>query len=181
MKNKILIATSSFGEADTAPLQRLKEAGLKSEFHEGIRVTDQETWTAVYVPLNSVSGLDKPHYVWGCVYVIEVLAMMAPTKTYMMWDHDAAPTCLWEVADFCKVFYAAACPNMDACHVPPAFFPRPDIAVIAISEVNAPVNAGVVIFQTYNLLEVSLLIRPLTIQECLVWLIMQKFFLSMKN
>ena len=59
---------------------------------------NKELWTPVFVPLNYDAGLEQIHYTWGGVFVLEAFAMLFPYKTYIMWDHDAAPTSLWETA-----------------------------------------------------------------------------------
>ncbi len=58
-----------------------------------------ELWTPIYIPLCNDTGLELIHYTWGGVYVLEALALLFPGKIHIMWDHDAAPTSLWEVQD----------------------------------------------------------------------------------
>ena len=92
-----------------------------------------ELWTPIYIPLCNDTGLELIHYTWGGVYVLEALALLFPGIIHIMWDHDAAPTSLWEVQDLCTLF-AQAHPSSNAP------------VVYAISENNSSLNAGVVIF-----------------------------------
>ncbi len=69
----------------------------------------------------------------GGSFVLEALAMLFPDKTYIMWDHDAAPTSLWDVQDIAEL-YDMANPG------------KGTPLVYAISENNSALNAGIVIF-----------------------------------
>ncbi len=65
--------------------------------HERLQVKHQQDWTAVFVPLNQQTGLDQVHYTWGAVYVMEALIAASPNKSFIMMDHDAAFTALYEL------------------------------------------------------------------------------------
>ena len=92
-----------------------------------------EQWTAVFIPLNESSGLSHVQYTWGSTYVLEMLAALYPRKHFVLLDNDAAPTTLWEVADFQRLCARVHKVDHNAlCHV--------------ISEHASYLNAGIMIF-----------------------------------
>ncbi len=72
--------------------------------------------------------------------MVEALRAIAPGKHYVMWDHDAAPTCLWEVDDILKRGIRGSYPCTDHHAGHTVLSP----GMLLISENNSIVNAGIV-------------------------------------
>ncbi len=85
-----------------------------------------EQWTCIYVPIGVQTGFAVTQYTWAGPHVIEALKAIAPGKHCIMWDHDAAPTCLWEVAEILQRAVGFAYPQRDplllATFISPAWF-----------------------------------------------------------
>ncbi len=71
--------------------------------------------------------------------MVEALKAMSPGKHNIVWDHDAAPTCLWEVEDILKRGLGLAYPHKDHFAGQSVYPP----GMILISENNSMVNAGI--------------------------------------
>ena len=59
----------------------------------------QEKTIAVYIPINSDTGLDQVHYTWAGAAVLEALCLVYPTVNFVLTDSDCIPTSLFEVAE----------------------------------------------------------------------------------
>ena len=57
----------------------------------------QEKITAVYIPINSDTGLDQVHYTWAGAAVLEAPCLVYPTVNFVLADSDCVPTSLFEV------------------------------------------------------------------------------------
>ena len=55
----------------------------------------QEVTTAVHVPINASSGLDKVHFTWAGTFVLEALVYLFPDKHIVVIDTDCVPTSLF--------------------------------------------------------------------------------------
>ena len=109
--------------------------------------THMEKWTMLFVPLDEDSGLSGVHYTWGATFVVEMLIAIDPSKHYIMMDHDAAPTTLFEVHDILKYCQTQA---MIRPWTPKSMDEDlSDVGIIVISEYMSPVNAGLVIFPAH--------------------------------
>ena len=110
---------------------------------ERMRMAATERWTAIYVPLTEATGMHKVHYTWGATFVIEALFASDPTKNYVLWDHDAAPTILYELDDLAEVLLLST----PTTWADGSTAENRHIAVIGIAEKCSPVNACIVYFR----------------------------------
>ena len=109
-------------------------------------MSSKEKWTVIYVPLNEATEMHRVHYTWGSPFVLEALVAADPFKHYVLWDHDAAPTVLYEVDELRELLTQSSMVNWSTG----ARADASDIAVIGIAERCSPVNAGIVFFRKEN-------------------------------
>ena len=93
----------------------------------------QEDWFLLFLPIPPKIS----HFVWAGVYALQALAMLLPDTNLYMWDHDATPSCLWETPELLAFAKNTQLPyRFDPAHY----------GMIAISESNSHINAGIVGF-----------------------------------
>ena len=63
----------------------------------------QELTTAIHVPIDASSGLDKVHFTWAGTFVLEALVYLFPDKHIILIDTDCVPTSLFEVEELVRM------------------------------------------------------------------------------
>ena len=63
----------------------------------------QEITTAIHVPIDASSGLDKVHFTWTGTFVLEALVYLFPDKHIILIDTDCVPTSLVEVEELVRM------------------------------------------------------------------------------
>ena len=63
----------------------------------------QEITTAIHVPIDASSGLDKVHFTWAGTFVLEALVYLFPDKHIILIDTDCVPTSLFEVEELVRM------------------------------------------------------------------------------
>ena len=63
----------------------------------------QEVTTAIHVPIDASSGLDKVHFTWAGTFVLEALVYLFPDKHIVLIDTDCVPTSLFEVEELVRM------------------------------------------------------------------------------
>ena len=107
----------------------------------------QEVTTAIHVPIDASSGLDKVHFTWAGTFVLEALVYLFPDKHIVLIDTDCVPTSLFEVEELVR---------MTQTHLEQATGVEPNTirgnrkpacksAVFLCSEAKAEINAGMII------------------------------------
>ena len=97
-----------------------------------------EEWAWCYIPVDSTTGLDRVHFTWGIVHVMEVLHALFPRKFFWTQDHDAAFIGLVETVTFLSLArrtLMVTCQQMSSTPAP---------GLIFFSERKAFVNAGLI-------------------------------------
>jgi len=85
---------------DNRPFHQISHiAPVFRMLYERCQIEGEERWAALFVQATDTNSLLNVHYVWAGPYVLEGLMYLYPGKHYILLDHDAAPTALWEVAD----------------------------------------------------------------------------------
>ena len=103
----------------------------------------QEITTAIHVPIDASSGLDKVHFTWAGTFVLEALVYLFPDKHIVLIDTDCAPTSLFEVEELVRMTQthldqaAGVEPNTIRGNRKPAC----KSAVFLCSEAKAEINA----------------------------------------
>ena len=88
---------------DTHPLSKYGHWNHTGPLWEQrLRFTKQEKWFLLYLQVSNESGLELLHYTWGATFALPILMVLLPGKHFVLADHDAAPTLLWEVQDLCR-------------------------------------------------------------------------------
>ena len=93
----------------------------------------KDKWYVLFVP----SAQFNIHYIWTTVYVLRALALLLPEADLLMWDHDAAPTTLFEVNELVSLATKACLPYR---------FLFKAIGAILCTELCSTANAGIVVF-----------------------------------
>ena len=113
----------------------------------------QEITTAIHVPIDASSGLDKVHFTWAGTFVLEALVYLFPDKHIILIDTDCVPTSLFEVEELVRMTQthldqaAGVEPNTIRGNRKPAC----KSAVFLCSEAKAEINAGVIIITNCRL------------------------------
>ena len=113
----------------------------------------QETTTAIHVPIDASSGLDKVHFTWAGTFVLEALVYLFPDKHIILIDTDCVPTSLFEVEELVRMTQthldqaAGVEPNTIRGNRKPAC----KSAVFLCSEAKAEINAGMIIITNCRL------------------------------
>ena len=63
----------------------------------------QEITTAIHVPIDASSGLDKVHFTWAGTFVLEAMVYLFPDKHIILIDTDCVPTSLFEVEELVRM------------------------------------------------------------------------------
>ena len=100
--------------------------------YQRTQISHKEIWNMIAIQMNNDNSLDKPHYTWGAVFILEVLVLWFPAKNFIMLDHDAAFTCAWEIHQL-SAFILQHKKDITK------------IGMILVNEVHSRVNAGMVI------------------------------------
>ena len=107
----------------------------------------QEITTAIHVPIDASSGLDKVHFTWAGTFVLEAMVYLFPDKHIILIDTDCVPTSLFEVEELIRMTQS----HLDqATGVEPHSIrgnrqPACKSAVFLCSETKAEINAGMII------------------------------------
>ena len=102
------------------------------------RGPQQEDWAWCFIPMNRSTGLDKVHFTWSMVHVMEVLHLLFPSKFFWMQDHDATFIGLVETVthlSLARRTLMVTCQQMSST-------PKPGL--LFFSENKAFVNTGLV-------------------------------------
>ena len=105
----------------------------------------QEKTTAVYIPINSDTGLDQVHYTWAGAAVLEALCLVYPTVNFVLTDSDCVPTSLFEVAELVNLMTDRASRAEAMQHHTMASSSQCPPAVLLMTESKAELNAGLII------------------------------------
>ena len=105
----------------------------------------QEKTTAVYIPINSDTGLDQVHYTWAGAAVLEALCLVYPTVNFVLADSDCVPTSLFEVAELVNLMTDRASRAEAMQHHTMASSNQCPPAVLLMTESKAELNAGLII------------------------------------
>ena len=105
----------------------------------------QEKTTAVYIPINSDTGLDQVHYTWAGAAVLEALCLVYPTVNFVLTDSDCVPTSLFEVAELVNLMTDRASRAEAMQHHTMASSSQCPPAVLFMTESKAELNAGLII------------------------------------
>ena len=105
----------------------------------------QEKTTAVYIPINSDTGLDQVHYTWASAAVLEALCLVYPTVNFVLADSDCVPTSLFEVAELVNLMTDRASRAEAMQHHTMASSSQCPPAVLLMTESKAELNAGLII------------------------------------
>ena len=105
----------------------------------------QEKTTAVYIPINSDTGLDQVHYTWAGAAVLEALCLVYPTVNFVLADSDCVPTSLFEVAELVNLMTDRASRAEAMQHHTMASSNQSPPAVLLMTESKAELNAGLII------------------------------------
>ena len=113
----------------------------------------QEITTAIHVPIDASSGLDKVHFTWAGTFVLEALVYLFPDKHIILIDTDCVPTSFFEVEELVRMTQthldqaAGVEPNTIRGNRKPAC----KSAVFLCSEAKAEINAGMIIITNCRL------------------------------
>ena len=107
----------------------------------------QEITTAIHVPIDASSGLDKVHFTWAGTFVLEAMVYLFPDKHIILVDTDCVPTSLFEVEEMVRMTQSCV---EQATGVEPHSIrgqrkPACKSAVFLCSEAKAENNAGVIL------------------------------------
>ena len=107
----------------------------------------QELTTAIHVPIDASSGLDKVHFTWAGTFVLEAMVYLFPDKHIVLIDTDCVPTSLFEVEELVRMTQSCV---KQATGVEPQSIrgsrkPACKSAVFLCSEAKAEINAGMII------------------------------------
>ena len=105
----------------------------------------QEKTTAVYIPINSDTGLDQVHYTWAGAAVLEALCLVYPTVNFVLTDSDCVPTSLFEVAELVNLMADRTSRAETMQHHTMASSSQCPPAVLLMTESKAELNAGLII------------------------------------
>ena len=105
----------------------------------------QEKTTAVYIPINSDTGLDQVHYTWAGAAVLEALCLVYPTVNFVLTDSDCVPTSLFEVAELVNLMTDRTSRAETMQHHTMASSSQCPPAVLLMTESKAELNAGLII------------------------------------
>ena len=61
----------------------------------------QEITTAIHVPIDASSGLDKARFTWAGTFVLAMVHLF-PDKYFILIDTDCVPTSLFEVKELVR-------------------------------------------------------------------------------
>ena len=109
----------------------------------------QELTTAIHVPIDASSGLDKVHFTWAGTFVLEALVYLFPDKHIILIDTDCVPTSLFEVEELVRMTQTHHEQAAGVDSIPSAIRgnrkPACKSAVFLCSEAKAEINAGMII------------------------------------
>ena len=105
----------------------------------------QEKTTAVYIPINSDTGLDQVHYTWAGAAVLEALCLVYPAVNFVLTDSDCVPTSLFEVAELVNLMTDRTSRAETMQHHTMASSSQCPPAVLLMTESKAELNAGLII------------------------------------
>ena len=105
----------------------------------------QEKTTAVYIPINSDTGLDQVHYTWAGAAVLEALCLVYPTVNFALADSDCVPTSLFEAAELFDLMTDRANRAEAMQHHTMASSSQCPPAVLPMTESKAELNVGLII------------------------------------
>ena len=94
---------------------------------------DDDRWFVLFVP----SAQFDIHYTWTAVFVMQALAMFLPETDLVLWDHDAAPCCLFKNAQLETLATRCVLPYRHTLR---------HVGLLCCSEPHSRANAGVVWF-----------------------------------
>ena len=105
-----------------------------------------EQWYLLAVPLDASTGLHQVQVTWAVAFIMEFLTVGFPSKHFIVMDHDAAFTSLFDVQDLInmvsKISAFAHCPTV--LNETPAQLEVPQPGIILVSENNTISNAGII-------------------------------------
>ena len=107
----------------------------------------QEVTTAMRVPIDSSSGLDKVHFTWAGTFVLEALVYLFPDKNFILIDTDCVPTSLFEVEELVRIIrnHLDHATGVEPDSIRGDRSPACKSAVLLCSEAKAEINAGMII------------------------------------
>ena len=88
-----------------------------------------ERWYLLAVPLDESTGLHRVQVTWAVAFIMEFLTVGFPMKHFIVMDHDAAFTSLFDVQDLInivtKISAFTHCPNILNETPAEVVFPKP--------------------------------------------------------
>ena len=107
----------------------------------------QEITTAIHVPLDASSGLDKVHFTWAGTFVLEALVYVFADKHIILIDTDCVPTSLFEVEELVRMTqtHLEQATGVEPNSIRGNRKPACKSAVFLCSEAKAEINAGMII------------------------------------
>ena len=107
----------------------------------------QELTTAIHVPIDASSGLDKVHFTWAGTFVLEALVYLFPDKHIILIDTDCVPTSLFEVEELVRMTqtHLEQATGVEPHSIRGTRKPACKSAVFLCSEAKAEINAGMII------------------------------------
>ena len=108
---------------------------------------NQELTTAIHVPIDASSGLDKVHFTWAGTFVLEALVYLFPDKHIILIDTDCVPTSLFEVEELVRMTqtHLEQATGVEPHSIRGNRKPACKSAVFLCSEAKAEINAGMII------------------------------------
>ena len=107
----------------------------------------QEITTAIHVPIDASSGLDKVHFTWAGTFVLEAMVYLFPDKHIILIDTDCVPTSLFEVEEMVRMTQSCVdqATGVEAHSIRGNRKPACKSTVFLCSEARAEINAGMII------------------------------------
>ena len=107
----------------------------------------QEVTTAIHVPIDASSGLDKVHFTWAGTFVLEALVYLFPDKHIILIDTDCVPTSLFEVEELVRMTqnHLERATGVEPHSIRGNRTPACKSAVFLCSEAKAEINADMII------------------------------------
>ena len=94
-----------------------------------------ELWYLLAVPLDESSGLNQVQVTWAVAFIMEFLTLGFPDKHFIVMDHDAAFTSLFDVQDLVNIVTNistfALCPTFHNETPADVVVPKPGIILIS--------------------------------------------------
>ena len=130
----------------------------------------QEITTAIHVPIDASSGLDKVHFTWAGTFVLEAMVYLFPDKHIILIDADCVPTSLFEVEELVRMTQSCVdqATGVEAHSIRGNRKPACKSAVFLCSEARAEINAGMIIVTSCQLPRPHLVSVPDTMAKGLL-------------